>query len=75
MTLTPEQRRQADRAVTRTTRIGQTAAVATFALLLAAIWGGDWRFAATAALVFPGAVFSLYLAGRLRRVLAETEDA
>jgi len=73
--LTPEQRRQADRVVTRTTRVGQVSAVAAFGLALAAIWGGDWRFAATAALVFPIAVVALYLAGRLRRALAETEDS
>ncbi|MGP4092975.1 hypothetical protein [Nonomuraea sp. KM90] len=72
--LTPEQRRQAERIVTRATWAARAASVLVFGLLLAAIWVGDWRFAATAALVAPVGVVTAALAGRLRKGLASSKE-
>ncbi|MEU4578967.1 hypothetical protein [Nonomuraea sp. NPDC023979] len=71
--LTPEQRRQVERLITRAARAARAAGVLVFALLLAAIWLGDWRYAATAVLVLPVGVAAAALAGRLRRSVAGTE--
>ncbi|MEV0616148.1 hypothetical protein AB0I81_22735 [Nonomuraea sp. NPDC050404] len=72
--LTPEQRRQVEHLVARASRTAQVSFVLVFAGLLAAIWLGDWRFAATAALVLPVGVVMAALAGRLRRGLAANEE-
>lgn len=72
--LTVEQRLQLERIATRVTWTTRVSGVLVFVLLLAAIWLGDGRFAATAALVLPVGVVAAALAGRLRRALARTEE-
>ncbi|MGR6922599.1 hypothetical protein ACU635_50810 [[Actinomadura] parvosata] len=71
---TPEERRQAQRFVTRATWAARVAGVLVFGLLLAAIWGGGWRCAATAVLLAPLGLAAGWLAGRVRRELARSEE-
>lgn len=73
--LTDEQRRQLERIATRATWAARVAGVLVFVLLLAAIWAGDGRFAATAVLVLPVGVLAAAVAHRLRQALARTEEA
>lgn len=72
--VTAEQRRQLERLARRATWIARVSGVLVFALLLAAIWLGDFRFAATAILVLPIGGVTAALSGRLRRALARAEE-
>jgi fatty acid desaturase len=72
--LTPEDRRRAERFVSRATLAARVSFVLVFGLLLAAIWGGGWRCAATAVLLAPIGAAAAALATRVRRALARAEE-
>jgi hypothetical protein len=72
--LTPEERGKAERFVSRAARVARVAAVLVFGLLLAAIWGGGWRCAATAALLAPLGLAAAALATRVRTALARDKE-